>query len=469
MKRMTTFFILILCGIISLNAQDFTDAPVQPAATSGDAWEVGLHVGHAFAAGNIDFIPGYGGGLHFRKALDHVFSLRLDLMYAKPKGEDAGNVRSYEGTFMNGSIQAIANLNNLKWDLGERKTALYAFGGFGINSFESEVTENGEVKAKIESDVAAHADLGAGIAFRINSGINIGIEHKATLVFGDRADKLDGVETLASPDGRATFRDVFNYTNVRINFNLRGKNNNTEPLYWLNPLDAVLADVQKLKDTRVTLSDNDGDGVIDMLDEEENTPEGAIVNSKGLTVDSDGDGIPNHEDKEPYSLAGYEVNDEGVAQIPDIMVEVEALLDEKLKNFQPTAQPQVTPTTSSAAAWYLPAIYFGSNSSRITPSNVGVLADISAVINANPNLRFVVTGHTDQAGSEDYNNQLSYQRALNVVNNLTENHGVSRSQLILQWKGEVENLIKDQAHEVNRRVQIKVATNESEMAPPAGN
>lgn len=465
MKRTITLITLLVCVWQYSSAQDLT-LPTTPVPTiaEGHAWEIGIHGGHLFTAGNINFIPGYAAGLHVRRSLDYVFSLRLDLNYGQPKGEDDGNTRSFEGTWMSGSIQAIAALNNLKWNLGERKTNLYAIGGIGLNSFEAEVIENDLTNPKIESDVATHVDLGAGIAFKISDKVNIGIEHKATMVLGSRADLLDGINTLSIPDERSAFRDILNYTAARINFNLIGKSAKSEPLYWLNPMDAVLADVQRLKDTRVTLTDSDLDGVIDMMDEEENTPEGAQVNSKGVTLDSDGDGIANHEDKEPYSPSGHDVNAEGVAQVPDIMAKAEALIDQKLKDFQPKTEAPSTPQ-ASAAAWFLPSIHFLPNATKVSFEDFGTLANIAGVMTSNPNLKFVITGHTDDSGSADYNNALSYNRALSVINHLVENNKVDRNQLILNWKGEAENLVAG-TYKVNRRVSFKVATNETEMTAP---
>ncbi len=467
MKRITLLCLLLLGGFITLSAQDTPETLPDYSSSSianDHAWEIGFHGGHAFTAGNVDFTPGYGAGIHIRRALDYVFSLRLDLLYAQPKGEDEGNVRSFTNTWMSGSFQIMANLNNLKWDLGERKTGLYAFGGFGLNSFEAELMVNDQPTVNIDTDVAPHADLGAGIAFKINPTVNIGIEHKATLVMGNRSDKLDGAETIKLEE-RSTFRDVFNYTSVRINFNLLGKGTKTEPLYWLNPLDGVLADVQRLKDTRVTLNDSDMDGVIDMMDEEENSPAEALVNAKGITLDSDGDGIADHMDKEPYSQAGFEINEEGIAQKPDVMAEVEKMLDEKLRNFEPASTPAQS-NTGNASAWFLPAIYFNDNSSTISYDDYATLANIAEAMKANPNMKFVVIGHADMAGSEDYNNQLSYNRAKAVVDHLTQKGTVDRGQLILNWKGETENLVEGR-FEVNRRVQLKVATSETEMSAPA--
>jgi len=55
-----------------------------------DAWELGVHLGHFFIDGDVDrTLPGgYGLGLHLRKAVHYVFSLRADLFYGQATGLD---------------------------------------------------------------------------------------------------------------------------------------------------------------------------------------------------------------------------------------------------------------------------------------------------------------------------------------------------------------------------------------------
>jgi outer membrane protein OmpA-like peptidoglycan-associated protein/opacity protein-like surface antigen len=466
MKRIPILILFVFGVIFSVAAQD-SNAPINPPIIKDHAWEVGLHGGHFFTDGNVDFVPGYAGGIHVRRALDYVFSLRLDILYGSASGEDAGNIRSFSNTWFSGSLQAIASLNNLKWTQGERKTNIYVLTGLGLNSFEAELESMGEPVPgeKIERDGAGHGEIGAGIAFKINDRVNIGLEHKAMFVFGDRGDLLDAVKTFNSPDGRSTFRDAANYTSIRLNFNMGKKDEKTEPLYWLNPLDGVLADIKRLEDTRVTFDDSDSDGVIDRIDEEENTPEGAVVNSKGVAMDSDGDGIQDHLDKEPYSSSQYPTDADGVAQMPDMMAQVEEMINAKLKDFQPkTTEPAPAPANPGIS--YLPSIYFDNGRTRLSSSALGILADLSKVMKQNPNLKFVVTGYTDQTGSKAANDKLSYNRAKVVVDKLTEVYGVDRSALILNWKGESDSLTEG-SNLVNRRVEFKIATNETEMAPPS--
>lgn len=468
MSKITLVVSFLFFAVVGLTAQsEITTEPQSNAAEAkGHAMELGLHAGHFFTSGNVDFKPGFGVGLHLRKALDYVFSLRATAMYARANGEDPGNVRSNETTYFSGSLQAVASMNNLKWNTEERRTNFFAFGGFGVNSFEAELTEQ-EVITTYEADLAAHLEFGAGISFRINDRINVGIEHQiAYILDSQRADWLDGVPTLPSIKDRSSFKDLINYTSVRLNFNLSGKDQKTEPLYWLNPMETIANDLQLLKDTRVVLTDEDGDGVIDALDEEEETAAGAPVNAKGISLDSDSDGVPDFIDLEPFSPPNATVNERGVAEKveDDLMVKVEQMVEERLKNFQPVTSEKVSETLS-LYDWYLPSVYFSTGSSTVEVADYGTLANVALVIKNNQDTKFSVIGFTDSSGSTAANNLLSYQRSKGVLELLVSKFAVPREQLVLQWKGE-ESSIVEGTNIVNRRVEFHVNNGEAEMDAP---
>ncbi|MCE3259945.1 MAG: hypothetical protein K0S12_1586, partial [Bacteroidetes bacterium] len=63
--------------------------------------------------------------------------------------------------------------------------------------------------------------------------------------------------------------------------------------------------------------DSDKDGVSDMLDECQGTPEGVKVDAKGCPLDGDKDGIPDFRDDELATVAGTPVNERGVGQTPE--------------------------------------------------------------------------------------------------------------------------------------------------------
>lgn len=430
-----------------------------------NAWEVGLHAGHFFAAGNVDFVPGYAGGLHVRRAMDYVFSWRFDMLYGSARGEDAGNTRNFDNTWMSGSLQGLMSMNNLKWSLEERKTNVYLLLGVGLNGFSVNYEKQGESPGKVDNEVATHADIGAGISFRINERFNLGLEHKGVIVLGKRSDLPDGftTETL-NEDNRGNFRDVLQYTSFRVNYNFGKNNAQVEPLYWLNPLDAVLADVSNLQAFNEELADEDNDGVFDKYDQEKGTLAGVTVNSKGETLDSDLDGVPDYLDQEPFSPPGFEIDSYGVAQQPDLLLEAEEMMDTKVQNLeQRLPKPTVQMLNDEAViSLSLPTIYFSVNSSRLGGKDIVALRPVAELMRKYSSIRLVVIGHSDVAGKESRDRKLSYRRTKNVIDHLVNTHGISRSRLVLQYEGSDEAVV-NRVNEANRRVAFKIATFETDM------
>jgi OOP family OmpA-OmpF porin len=73
--------------------------------------------------------------------------------------------------------------------------------------------------------------------------------------------------------------------------------------------------------------------------------------------------------------------------------------------------------------------------------------------------RFVIGGHTDDVGEEEYNLDLSQRRAERVRDYLVEQHGVSSGRLWVWAYGETDPLERDateQARSVNRRVEFSL-------------
>lgn len=481
---MRKYFILLTCLSlgISLSAQN---------AKPKDMWEVGLQGGTMFISGDLEYDFGYAAGIHFRKSLDHVFSIRGDFWYGNTSGSKTalGPVNwSSETEWMSGSIMGVISLNSFNFDRPVRKTNIYAMIGVGANQFTTEYLEPyGEIDLRgirvvetIEPEFAPHTSFGAGISFRLSPKINLGLEAQVFSLFGTRTDQVDGYAIETNRENRSLFSDVPTIANATVNFNLGNITNASEPLYWVNPLDNVMNDIQELKNRpEVSLEDSDGDGVIDALDQENNTPAGAIVDVKGRTLDSDRDGVPDHLDQEPFYTprADEEVNSDGVAINPatgqpasrsggGVSEErVNELIQQALQNYQPVSGGE---GRSTAAEWFLPMIHFSSDGYRIKYSDYGNLASIARTLNSNQDLRLVVIGFTDATGSETINNNLSYQRAKSVIDHLEQQHGVARSRMVLQWKGSEDNLVPATSSYMNRRVEFRVAgPGDFEMSAPA--
>jgi len=448
-----------------------------------DKFEFGLSLGHTMITGDLNYAPGFGIGLHGRKAIDHVFSVRADAQYNAANARwDSKKVRADKVdetalSTLSGDIQVVTTLNNLKWfNSAHRKTNIYVFGGVGAAQMNTEITLNG-IAGTTDNDLEFNGYItgGGGISLRISPKFNIGLEHKFIAVRSANADLLDGVQRFPS---NAVFReltqfpDVLHNTNVRLNFNLGGAKRELEPLYWVNPMAPVLDDIATLKAApKFDLTDSDGDGIIDMLDQEKDTPAGAPVDTRGVALDSDGDGIINLRDSEPFSPPGFKVDNKGVAQIVKPVqiteTDVNRLIDTKLAGYQPKGNANAV--TSSLADWFLPIIHFDLDKSNIRTSEYGWLSNVASVMKNNPTVRVVVVGHTDKTGSPAYNRNLSYNRAQAAANHLVKAHGIDRSRLIVQYSGEDTNLVPTSGQTImNRRVEFRVAQgNESEMERPA--
>ena len=270
---------------------------------------------------------------------------------------------SYRVTYGYGAVEGILNIGNLLFHKERNKWNLYLGLGAGLDSHKTELnlrdgnnlysdlivssgytdhkfnTRQGrlDIKDNLRSiyddtyetegfkkrgifrfgdETNVHINLLAsvGVSRKVTRRFNIALEHQ--VMYSDN-DYLDGIKYRTATD-QTNNVDVGHYTNLRLAFNLGNFSKKTEPLYWLNPLDNSLNDIAELKRRPVLdLTDADDDGVLDMFDEELDTPEGSPVDSKGRALDSDGDGILDIYDEEPYSPPGFDVNEKGVAQIPD--------------------------------------------------------------------------------------------------------------------------------------------------------
>ena len=480
---MTTrnFYTLLACVCLSLwglnaNAQEAPSSSSY-SYTPEHMWEVGIGLGHTMIVGDQDYKPGFGGALHVRRALDYIFSLRGEVGFQGPNAERLGvtgdRVESSTSTFIYGSLSAVITLNNFRWDrsTAEKKWGPYVYAGVGAGTATGEGTlSDGTTRnlwsTREDSAIIPAAFGGAGLSYKISPKVNIGIDHQVGIPFGREADLIDGYEN--TNEQRTTYRDLLNFTTLRLAFNLGDKDKKSEPLYWINPLEGVAKNLEDLNARPVfDLTDTDGDGVIDMIDQEKDTPANAAVDTRGMALDSDGDGVKDYEDQEPYSMPGFSVDGKGVAQVPTYTTkdQVDAAIDAKLKNYQPVGQS----TTSTIADWFMPMVHFNNDSYSIRYSDYPNLKAVANIMKNNPGIRVLVKGYTDKTSNDRYNTKLSYNRAKSAIEHLIQNYGIARDRLVLNYGGEENNLVPSSGSSLmNRRVEFSVAGGESEMGEPEG-
>jgi len=102
-------------------------------------------------------------------------------------------------------------------------------------------------------------------------------------------------------------------------------------------------------------------------------------------------------------------------------------------------------------------ILFDVNSDKIKPESYGVLKEIAAVLNENPDVKVKIIGHTDADGKDADNLTLSQQRAASVKNALVSDFKVDASRMQTDGKGESQPVDKNDsavAKANNRRVEF---------------
>lgn len=424
--------------------------------------------------------------------------------------------RNYRANILSGTLEGLINMGNVLFHKPSNNTNFYFIAGIGLNmpkvytdlldgngnaySFEGVAQGDNQTKelrrasrdnlknlldgdfetrGGIEKDfitlpgidhktLIPHFNAGIGLSKKLSRRINLGIEHRVML---SDNDLLDGYEYRTSVD-ETVANDFAHYTSIRLGINLGSFEKRIEPLYWVNPLDGPLTDIAELKQRpKFDLTDSDGDGVIDMTDQEINTPAGCPVDTRGVTLDSDGDSIADCKDQEPYSPPGYEVDANGVAQVPDS----DYITEDELVNIINTRGGL------GNLSWFLPMVHFDLDKYYIKPEFYGSLHHVATVMNTHPDLKIVAHGYTDNRAASEYNNVLSYNRANAAINYLVENYNLPRSRFILSYGGEqtpiVKNLkdshnissMEEYQHYINRRVEFRVATaTDTDMSRPSG-
>ncbi|MFP4664051.1 MAG: OmpA family protein [Bacteroidales bacterium] len=110
----------------------------------------------------------------------------------------------------------------------------------------------------------------------------------------------------------------------------------------------------------------------------------------------------------------------------------------------------------------MPNIYFAFNQSELLPSSFSALEKLANIMQEHSDLRIEIRGHTDNIGSNWYNKRLSVGRAEAVYRFLIE-AGIDESRLKYRGFGNkvpVADNETEEGRQLNRRVEIKVISNE---------
>lgn len=454
----------------------------------------------------------YGVGASLTKMMGNVFGIQARYTYGRVRGGNDGTSNFYEDqlqenlygfkspfffstSFHQPSISIYTNWSNMfvgtnriirakmkGEDMKSRKVSFFTRIGVGMIFYDAKLYDGENAKFKDSKNTPVVGNkyylkgysnkaseivlpVAMGLKFKVSKAIDISIEAEYNFIWDDKFDAvvIDGFHRNTNPgaDGFNKFTyasiggryDKYLMLSAGVHYKFGSSKSQKEHSEWINPLEAYMETTDDkldyLLDNMYKVKDADGDGVIDELDEEPETEEGAKVDTKGRTLDSDGDGCPDHTDSEPFSTPLLPIENcvniypkPGLTE--DMVKEIQTMIEDK-----------------KSIGWALSMINFDLDKSDIRPDMVPELFKVAVLMKKYPDLEINVIGHTDVRKDDDYNSKLSQRRTDAAINYLVDKFGVDRSKLTPMFKGEKENLFKnaklEPEHFINRRVEFMPA------------
>lgn len=108
-------------------------------------------------------------------------------------------------------------------------------------------------------------------------------------------------------------------------------------------------------------------------------------------------------------------------------------------------------------------VYFDTNKSDVRGTSAATLDKLAGIFKEYPDSVVLVEGHTDSAGSDEYNWGLSQQRAESVTNYLIS-QGIANNRFTTKWYGETQPKATNETKEgkaQNRRVELAIIASDA--------
>lgn len=119
--------------------------------------------------------------------------------------------------------------------------------------------------------------------------------------------------------------------------------------------------------------------------------------------------------------------------------------------------PPAPAPAAPAPSFIIKDVNFATDSAQLNTTDTAILDQAANALREQPNVPYIVAGHTDSVGDAAYNQDLSERRADSVANYLVQS-GVSASQLSVVGYGETQPIASNDTAEgraQNRRVEIR--------------
>lgn len=429
-------------------------------ATDAVAWGLTVRKALGYSASlRLQFLHGRASGL------DYQSSRPTNEEWNRAGYRDTVRVyNNYRTIYTEGTIQFVFAFNNIRFHSGRSKVNPYAFAGTGIGSYATKVAlfkssnpnlpydfstvpdyrrkalwkdrsdiykslkdifgtpdDNNLRYMRPESETNINREVnlifvftaGVGTQFKLGKRVSLSVEEKITFTGRDKLDAVNVAGNAVSPD-----KDLVNYFNVGLQFNLGNPARRVQPLWWVNPLDHAYSELSSPRHMKLPdpeLADDDNDGIVNQFDKCPGTPAGVAVDSHGCPLDTDGDGVPDYKDKQLITPTDCQpVNADGVGKCP----------------YCPEGNCGTGPNPNQCVNITSGVLTFANGSYKLTEAMKSQLNTLADQMKASPGCKVVIAG---MGNANKKQQQRSWERVNAVIVYLSEgNKQIDRTRFIFQ-------------------------------------
>ena len=410
-------------AMTTMSAQTETvKSTVTPVETPFNKWSVELAGGfnkpaRPMTSGySTTLVSPYVVDFGVRYMFNNKFGLKADL--GLNSFTNRNDSKTFDTKYYRVDLQGVANLGRImNFETWTNTIGLLGHGGFGLGMLERK--DPSYVKDRV-------GNFMAGLTGQIKLTDRIALTGDFTTILNAKQNRtFDG----ASASNTRGFGGILFNGTAGITVYL---GENAKHADWVidnegrfNAIDARFMAIEN------KMLDTDNDGVADYLDQEQNTPAGQMVDTKGRSIDKNNNNVP--DETEAYILKNYASKSADTTTVYD---------NELIK--------------SLINGGYV-AVYFDFDKSK--PTNVSSEGTdfILTYLRNNPSASIDIIGHADELGRSAYNDKLSNARANNVKNTLVKaNIDASRLNVIAAGEDTSVDKDSDAARKLVRKVTFRV-------------
>ena len=500
---------------------NLTNFPARPR----NMWEIGISGGIVQVSGDVrtnwtgsgkDHLPALGYGIHVRKALGYVMSLRGEYFQGTAYGQnwqpssgidrnpvlngrtnpnlnyaDSPGIiyHNYKSKINDLSVEAIFTLNNIKYHKDRNRVGLNAIVGAGVGTFQTFIDQldaNGNMY-----DYSPARALGGG-NFEDRPAI---LDALAEIYDGEYETAAEGNDANPSLFKRS-YKPVItggigvhilltDKLSLAIEHKVKFTNNDLVDGQQWEETNTLTRDFDTYHYSSIHLNYHLGRKTSNDIPSWWINPltfsyEQGDANQADLG-DDDNDGVLNILDQEPDTREDCPVDTRGVTldsdkdgcpdcddpepfssperPIQNCVNVGSGFLDEPAVRRivqEMLGDPDIS---AGGSDWYLPMIHFDLDKDALKTEFYPELKRVADVMTQYPKIKVEVIGFTDIRNTEEYNLDLSRRRAVNAINHMVERYGLDPNRFILRYVGETENLVPNASREIdhymNRRVEFR--------------